>query len=66
MTTAQEFDFKFTSTPNAKPKVLIIGAGIGGLVLAQVLRKHGISYRIFERDSGLISRTQGWAINIDT
>ncbi len=42
--------------------VLIVGAGIGGLSLAQNLRKQGISFEIFERDSGAESRFQGWAI----
>jgi 2-polyprenyl-6-methoxyphenol hydroxylase-like FAD-dependent oxidoreductase len=45
-----------------KPHVLIIGAGLGGLTLAQALRKKGISFEIFERDSSVDSRFQGWAI----
>lgn len=42
--------------------VLIIGAGLGGLSLAQILRKQGISFEIFERDTDANSRSQGWAI----
>ncbi|KAJ8124210.1 hypothetical protein ONZ43_g6 [Nemania bipapillata] len=42
--------------------VLIIGAGIGGLSLAQSLRKQQISFEIFERDDGADARFQGWAI----
>lgn len=32
-----------------KPKVLIVGAGIGGLMLDNLLQKGGINYSIFER-----------------
>ena len=31
-------------------KVLIVGAGIGGLALAQGLRKHGVDVAVYERD----------------
>ncbi len=33
---------------NAKPDVLIVGAGIGGLTLALELHRRGIACRIFE------------------
>ena len=46
--------------------VLIAGAGLGGLTLAQTLRKQGISFEIFERDTGKDSRFQGWAIALHT
>lgn len=42
--------------------VLIMGAGLGGLALAQSLRKQGISFEIFERDADKDARSQGWAI----
>lgn len=42
--------------------VLIAGAGVGGLSLAQALRKQNISFEIFERDADADSRFQGWAI----
>ncbi|KAG0332849.1 hypothetical protein BG004_001072 [Podila humilis] len=32
-----------------KPKVLIVGAGIGGLMLGQLLHKGGVPFEIFER-----------------
>lgn len=44
------------------PHVLIVGAGLSGLTLAQVLRKNGVSYEIFERDKSAEARSQGWAI----
>ncbi|CEJ90168.1 hypothetical protein VHEMI05968 [[Torrubiella] hemipterigena] len=42
--------------------VLIIGGALSGLSLAQMLRKHGISFTVFERDETPDSRFQGWAI----
>jgi flavin-dependent dehydrogenase len=42
--------------------VLIVGAGVGGLSLAQSLRKQNISFEIFERDPNPDARFQGWAI----
>lgn len=43
-------------------KVLIVGAGPGGLVLAQILRRHNIPFQIFERDVERNTRSQGWAV----
>ena len=42
--------------------VLIIGAGVGGLVLAQILHNYGVPFEIFERDEGSLTRKQGWAL----
>jgi len=33
----------------AKPVVMIVGAGIGGLMLALLLERLGLSYRVYER-----------------
>ncbi|KAF4987987.1 hypothetical protein FGRMN_10035 [Fusarium graminum] len=49
--------------PSCDP-VLIVGAGLGGLVLAQALRKADIPFRLFERDADPQARTQGWAISL--
>jgi cation diffusion facilitator CzcD-associated flavoprotein CzcO len=49
---------------NEKLHVLIIGAGIGGLTLAQALRKQGISFEIFERDAKPGARGQGYALGL--
>jgi hypothetical protein len=35
--------------PTALPKIIIVGASIGGLFLAIILENRGIPYRIFER-----------------
>ena len=46
------------------PTVLIIGGGLGGMTLAQALRKKGIPFKIFERDGYSNARFQGWAISL--
>ena len=58
-----------SKTPSAKlnearSKVLIIGAGITGLVLGQALKKHGIAFSIFERDPSISARQGGWGLTI--
>ncbi|WP_246148791.1 FAD-dependent monooxygenase [Nonomuraea turkmeniaca] len=37
----------------AKPRIAIVGAGIGGLTLGLLLRKHGVEARIYEQASEL-------------
>lgn len=44
--------------------VLIAGGGIGGLTLAQGLRKAGISVAVYERDRAKDDRLQGYRIHI--
>ncbi|KAF9537188.1 hypothetical protein EC957_008679 [Mortierella hygrophila] len=38
-----------STTTNEKPTVLIVGAGLGGLLLGALLEKSGVPYNIFER-----------------
>ncbi|KAJ3039843.1 hypothetical protein HDV00_011752 [Rhizophlyctis rosea] len=52
-----------TSPP--KPHVIIIGAGIGGLALAQGLKQHSIPFTIYERDSSPYARSQGYRVRIN-
>lgn len=44
--------------------VIIIGAGVSGLLLAQYLRKNGVPFRIFERDTDLTTRGVGWGLTL--
>lgn len=45
-------------------KIIIIGAGLAGLTLANSLKKQGIPFEIYERDQSIDSRTQGWSLSI--
>ncbi len=45
-------------------RVVIIGGGIGGLCLAQGLKKVGVEVSVFERDRSPTARTQGYRIHI--
>jgi hypothetical protein len=45
--------------------VLVIGAGISGLLLAQSLSQHGIPARVFERDADLETRGAGWGLTLN-
>ncbi|HTZ56998.1 MAG TPA: FAD-dependent monooxygenase [Acidobacteriaceae bacterium] len=45
--------------------VAIIGGGLGGLCLANGLKKAGISVMVYERDQSPESRPQGYRIHID-
>jgi 2-polyprenyl-6-methoxyphenol hydroxylase-like FAD-dependent oxidoreductase len=46
-------------------RVAIVGAGLGGLCLAQGLRRHGAEVRVYERDAALDSRGQGYRLHLD-
>ena len=48
-----------------KPPVLIVGAGVGGLCLAQGLRKAGVSTMVFERDQSESYRPQGYRLKLE-
>ena len=51
------------SEDNAQ-KVLIVGAGIGGLVTAQILRRFGVPFEIVERSEDLWFEKRGWAVGL--
>ncbi|KAK1761502.1 hypothetical protein QBC47DRAFT_335950 [Echria macrotheca] len=44
--------------------IIIIGAGVAGLLLAQHLQKSNIPFRIFERDADLTTRGVGWGLTL--
>jgi 2-polyprenyl-6-methoxyphenol hydroxylase-like FAD-dependent oxidoreductase len=45
-------------------KVMIIGAGTGGLCLAQGLKQDGVAVEVFERDHSPMDRLQGYRLSI--
>ena len=49
----------------APPRVAVAGAGLGGLCLAQGLRRAGLSVTVYERDAALGSRPQGYRLHLD-
>lgn len=46
-------------------KVAVAGAGLGGLCLAQGLRRAGANVTVYERDSGFAGRRQGYRLHVD-
>ncbi|KAL2869476.1 FAD-dependent oxidoreductase [Aspergillus lucknowensis] len=50
--------------PNPNDPVLIVGAGITGLILAHALKQKNIPFIIYERDPTPSSRHQGWALTL--
>ena len=46
------------------PRILIIGAGVSGLALAQGLSRRSVEFSVFERDPFLESRFQSYRIKI--
>ncbi|WP_084961523.1 FAD-dependent oxidoreductase [Thermoactinospora rubra] len=44
--------------------IVIIGGGIGGLCLAQGLKKHGIDATVYDRDPSARFHDQGWRLTI--
>lgn len=55
----------FADAQPVRLHVLIIGGGIGGLTLAQGLKKSGVSVAVYERDRAASDRVQGYRVHID-
>ena len=52
--------------PNGSFKVAIVGGGLGGLLLAHLLKDvPGVDLRVFERDENPSSRNQGLVIGLN-
>ncbi len=47
------------------PRIVVAGAGIGGLALAQALHRHGVDVSVAERDRSPQTRGQGYRLHID-
>ena len=45
-------------------RLVVIGAGMGGLVFARVAQKHGLEVLVFERDESPDARTQGGTLDL--
>lgn len=46
-------------------RIAVIGAGLGGLCLAQGLKKNGILCTVFEKDAAVNTRSQGYRIRVN-
>ena len=46
-------------------RVAVVGGGLGGLCLAQGLRRSGVAVTVYEADTGLGARRQGYRLHLD-
>ncbi|KAH8168443.1 FAD binding domain-containing protein [Sarocladium implicatum] len=51
------------SAVEQKP-IIVVGAGLVGLTLAQGLKKAGFTFQVFDRDPSLDARPAGWGITV--
>ncbi|MEU7219477.1 FAD-dependent oxidoreductase [Nocardia iowensis] len=66
MSNPESRPFSISSSPRSpRTHVIVVGAGLGGLCLAQGLRRAGISVAVYERDAAAVTRAQGHRLHID-
>jgi 2-polyprenyl-6-methoxyphenol hydroxylase-like FAD-dependent oxidoreductase len=53
-----------TPTPTSTPRIAIVGAGPGGLMLARLLHLSGMQSTVFEREEGPLVRSQGGTLDL--
>jgi salicylate hydroxylase len=63
--TAQPRSPAIAATTAAPLHVVVVGGGIGGLTLAQGLKKSGVSVAVYERDRTRTDRGQGYRVHIN-
>ncbi|KAG0165524.1 hypothetical protein DFQ28_008628 [Apophysomyces sp. BC1034] len=52
------------SSPNSQMKIAIVGAGLGGLVVARTLEQNGVKCTVYELDASPVSRPQGGSLDL--
>jgi 2-polyprenyl-6-methoxyphenol hydroxylase-like FAD-dependent oxidoreductase len=51
-------------TAASHPSIAIIGAGVGGLILARALQQRQVPFTIYEGDTSPVVRTQGGSLDL--
>ena len=54
----------FASNHDHQKQIAIVGGGLGGLMAARVLQKHGLNPVVFERESSKEARGQGGQLDL--